>query len=135
MTKFRITKRENRIEQIVQALPAKADQALRALGSEIVSDIKLSFGDSPDGREYWRGSVLHIASVEGYPPNVDIGTLRASIRLMPDGKLRYLVVDGVEYGLPLEEGTENMGPRPFMGPAFEARRGDLPQFLRDIGLV
>jgi len=31
----------------------------------------------------------------------------------------YWIQDGVEYGLYLEEGTENMGARPFIAPVFD----------------
>jgi len=133
---FRLTRKDTRkLQDLVRTSPEKADAALRKMAEEMVSDIKLSFNTSPPGRTYTRGGVTHVASVEGYPPNVDIGTLRASIGWSPDGRLRYLVHDGVEYGIHLEDGTEHMGPRPFMAPAFEARRRTFAQFLRDEGLI
>jgi hypothetical protein len=106
-------------QRLKQQMPGILDELLRAACIEIIGDVKLSFGTSPPGRDYVRGSVIHIASLEGNPPNVDLGALRASIDFEPQGPLQYRIGDGVEYGVNLELGTENMGARPFFGPVVE----------------
>lgn len=98
----------------------KAERALAGVAEGIVTDVKASMGTSPGGRVYKRGrGRFHTASIAGHPPNVDTGTLRASIRQERSGKLERTVFTGVEYAKHLEEGTPRIRARPFMEPAFE----------------
>jgi hypothetical protein len=85
---------------------------------DIANDIVLSFGTSPNGRRYGR----HIASRPGYPPNIDTGALRASIKAVRKGRYVWWVQDGVPYGIELELGRERTAPRPFMRPMIELWR-------------
>lgn len=110
------------LERIISQNAGHLDQWLREHAEEMVSDVKLSFGTGPSGRTYQRGNRVHVASAVPGPPAVDTGLLRASIRQERVGELHYRVVDGVEYGIYLEEGTEAMGARPFMAPAMDERR-------------
>lgn len=110
---------ESKLKAIMAQNPAMVDEVLRTAGAGMLGDILLSFNTSPGGREYVRGGVVHVASVEGYPPNVDTGALRASMTVQKQGEGEYWIQDGVEYGLYLEEGTENMGARPFVAPVFD----------------
>jgi len=112
-----------KLRAIIADNPALVDEMLRSAGAGMLGDILLSFNTSPPGREYERGGVVHVASVEGYPPNVDTGALRASMNVQKQGEGEYWIQDGVEYGLYLEEGTERMGPRPFIAPVFDEWRG------------
>lgn len=105
----------------------KADQALRALAEEGVTIVKLSMTESPaSGRMYKRGSKYHTASSPGNAPRVDMGTLRASIKSERERELRYIVSDGVIYGVYLEFGTEKMAARPFMTPMIEELKKKIP---------
>lgn len=98
---------------------------------DMVSRIKLSFGTSPDGETYTRGGVEHVASVPGYPPNVDIGALMGSIRWEPEGDLKRVIMDGVEYGIHLEDVLN----RPFMAPVFtDAQKRIGEDARRNLGL-
>ena len=107
----------NDLKRLHDASEEKADQALRALGLEGVGKAKLLIHDSPaSGRTYTRGTVTHKASAPGEPPASDTAALINSIDLSANGKLSYLIHDGVAHGLPLEIGTSKMEPRPFMGP-------------------
>lgn len=120
MARIRVTKRDSRVlHQIAGALPDTVDGFLRAVSTEIVSDIKLSMGTSPPGEEYKRGLKTHIASQPGYPPNPDLGALVNSIRWKRERQGRYIIVDGVIYGAILELGSERVAARPFMKPVFE----------------
>lgn len=110
---------ESKLKTIIAQNPAMVDEVLRSAGAGMLGDILLSFNTSPAGREYVRGGVVHVASVEGYPPNVDTGALRASMNVQKQKDGEYWIQDGVEYGLYLEEGTENMGARPFVAPVFD----------------
>lgn len=120
MSNFEIKIDQRKLQQLIATEPERVDKWLRGVAQQIVGDIKLSFGTSPDGREYKRGTVTHIASQPNYPPNVDTGTLRASIDSRPvaSRKLTYEIHDGVEYGYHLEMGTERMEARPFVAPVF-----------------
>lgn len=134
---FRITRKDTRkLQRLAQQSPQMLDAALRGVAEEMTGDIKLSFGTSPAGRTYTRGSVTHVASQPGYPPNVDTGTLRASMRWAKAGRLTYHIMDGVEYGVMLEFGTSRMAARPFIVPAFEDwRRRKFADFIRRNGII
>lgn len=121
----------SKLEHIAAQTPGKIDTWLRGIAEEIVTDVVLSFGTSPDGRTYTRGNVTHIASQPDNPPNVDTGALRASITSERKAYNEYEVMDGVEYGIYLEEGTEHIAPRPFMGPAFENARREIERKARE----
>ncbi len=126
--------RETRVDSaklraIIADNPALVDDVLRSAATEMLSDIVLSFNTSPPGREYERGSVVHVASMPGYPPNVDTGALRASMNVQKEKPGEYWIQDGVEYGLELEDGTERKGARPFIAPVFDEWRGKKNQVL------
>lgn len=113
---------DRKLRQIIQTLPDRASQALAMITEELTGDIVVSFGTSP--------------SAPGQPPGVDTGALRASMRWEPEGKLTTVIMDGVEYGIYLEGGTERMAARPFMLPAFENyRRNKLASAIQAFGLI
>lgn len=127
-----------RLNRLIASLPGAADDALNAAAHEALAQIVLSFNTSPAGETYTHGSIEHAASQPGYPPNVDTGALRASMRVEKAGTLEYLVMDGVEYGVYLELGTEEMAARPFVTPVIEQmRQGELgrvmKRFLQETG--
>ena len=116
---------EHRILDIlINNSPQHLDQWIRAVGQEMVGDVKLSFGTGPAGESYTHRSVTHVASSPGYPPNVDTGALRASLRVDKVGELSYRLQDGVLYGYHLEVGTPRMKKRPFILPVVEKWRKD-----------
>lgn len=127
-----------RLNRLIASLPGAADDALNAAAEEAVAQIKLSFNTSPPGRTYLHGEVEHIASQPGYPPNIDTTDLAISIRSQKAGHLEYRVMDGVEYGVYLELGTQEMAARPFVTPVIEQmRQGELgrvmKRFLQETG--
>lgn len=107
------------LERVLSQEPARAEAWLSSVAEAMVTEIVLSFGTSPPGLTYTRGSVEHVASQPGYPPNVDIDALRPSIEWERTGRLERTIMDGVEYGILLEDGTEDILPRPFMRPVFD----------------
>lgn len=107
------------IDDLLNRLDGVVDAWLGGVAEAIVTDVKLSFGSGPDGRRYTRGSIEHVASQPGYPPNVDTGALRGTIRQQRINAHERWVMDGMEYGVYLEIGTERIAPRPFMRPAFD----------------
>lgn len=123
------------LDRILAQEPGKVDSWLDGFAEEMVTNIKLSFGSSPPGLSYTRGSVTHVASQPDNPPNVDTGALRASIRWERTGKHERTIMAGTEYAEFLENGAEDVGllPRPYMGPEFaDAQRrieGDARQKL------
>jgi hypothetical protein len=119
------------MKRLRQQSPQRVAQVLRGAATEMVADIKLSFGTGPDGRTYRRGKVVHVASSPDNPPNSDTGTLMGSMtwtELRPG----YVVIhDQTTYGVWLELGTERIAPRPFVGPVFEAwRMGQFERYLQ-----
>ena len=127
---------DNRIlKALIKDLGPGLDNWLNGVAHQVAGNVKRSFGDSPAGRSYTRRGVTHIASVAGHPPNVDIGALRASIHVIRVGHLHYKISDGVLYGLPLEDGTENIDPRPFMSPAIMEMKDQIGNDLRAKGVI
>jgi HK97 gp10 family phage protein len=63
----------------------------------------------------------HQASAPGQAPASDTGRLANSITADIEGK-RATVTAGTEYAAPLEFGTRDIEPRPFMVPAMEQER-------------
>jgi hypothetical protein len=111
------------MDRLLAAEPGIVGAWLDGVAEQIVSEIKLSFGTSPAGRAYQVGpNTMHIASQPGYPPNVDTGNLRASMRWERDGAYRRVIMDGTEYGYQLEFGSSRVAPRPFVRPVFQVWR-------------
>lgn len=120
----------DKLKEILRETGANIDDVLMGAGIEMVADIILSFGSGPGGQTYTRGGVTHVASQPGFPPNVDTAALMDSMHVEKDGPGRVIIADGVEYGIHLEEGTETIAPRPFVGPVFEEwRRGKFARFI------
>ncbi len=126
-----------KLRQIIESMPRGEAALLAGIANEMVVDVQLSMDDSPaDGRTYKRGTVEHVASSAGNPPRPDTGTLRASINHAPRGNLEEVIFDQVEYGYYLEFGTEDILPRPFMRPVFEAwSNRKFADFVRSYPLV
>jgi HK97 gp10 family phage protein len=72
----------------------------------------------------------HRASAAGEPPASDTGRLIGSIRADVAGKEASVSANTV-YAAPLEFGTRDIAPRPFMIPALEAERPAWQRRLRD----
>jgi hypothetical protein len=124
------------MDKIIREMPDRVGEFLDQEAEMVVNDIKLSFGDSPSGEVYHRrGLKIHIASVEGYPPNVDTGALRASIEWEEVNDSTREIRDGVEYGEYMEFGTETVAPRPWLGPAMERERRQIKKRARAFRLV
>jgi hypothetical protein len=119
------------LQRLKRQEPAKVSKWLDGEAEAMVTDIKLSFNTSPPGESYTRGGVTHVASQPGHPPNVDIGTLSSTIRWEPQGQFVRHIMDGVTYGIHLEDGTESIAPRPFMAPAFAREQKTIGQSARD----
>ena len=85
------------------------------IGQEVVSNMRESFGSGPPGRQYRRGSVVHIASSTGHPPNVDTGNLSNSLRAEVD--VPHVDIYGAEYALYLDDSAQLN--RPFISESFD----------------
>lgn len=137
MADFDVTVDTSGMDRVLQQEPQKVNHWLDGFAENMVANIVLSFGTSPPGLSYTRGGVTHIASQPDFPPNVDTGTLRASIRWENTGSFERTIFAGTEYAEYLEFGAEDVGllPRPFMGPEFadaQQRVGD--DARRNLGL-
>lgn len=121
MSDFELTINDAELRRIVGDLSGGSlDNWLGGVAQQMRNDVILQFGSGPGGRTYERGGRTHVASSPGFPPNVDTGTLRASIDVHKIAHLHWELFDGVEYGVKLEEGVEenNLQPRPFIAPVF-----------------
>lgn len=112
-----------KLKKLLRELPGKVDDAVQVVARHGEQDVKRSFGTSPAGATYRHGGVEHVASVGGYPPNVDTGKLRGAIHSYREGPAVWVISTGdTEYAPYLEFGTRSMDPRPFMGPMADRLR-------------
>lgn len=109
------------IERIIAEGGDAMDRWLAGVADQIKTGVKLIMGTSPPGHVYRRGSIEHTASLPGYPPTPDIGSLVGSIHVEKDGASphTFYVADGVQHGIYQEIGTSTIAARPFMAPVFE----------------
>ena len=98
---------------------------LTSVADEVVDNWKESFGTGPPGREYRkRDGRIHVASVEGHPPNVDTGDLESSLRYaVQENSVDFY---GTDYALYLNDSS--VLNRPFIRQGFDDV--DLPDHAR-----
>ena len=111
----------------IEALKSKAEaetaRAVRATAQAIRNDAIISVKSHLSaGKVYTRGTVKHVASKPGSPPNQDRGTLTRNIRVTMNDDLTADISSNAPYSAALEFGTSNIGARPFMTPAVEGQR-------------
>ena len=111
----------------IEALKSKAEaetaRAVRATAQAIRNDAIISVKSHLSaGEVYTRGTVKHVASKPGSPPNQDRGTLTRNIRVTMNDNLTADISSNAPYSAALEFGTSNMAARPFMTPAVEGQR-------------
>ena len=111
----------------IEALKSKAEaetaRAVRATAQAIRNDAIISVKSHLSaGNVYTRGTVKHVASKPGSPPNQDRGTLTRNIRVTLNDDLTADISSNAPYSAALEFGTSNMAARPFMTPAVEGQR-------------
>lgn len=126
----RVTKDDAVLKQIIANLPNNTDDFVRILSVQTDSDAKESFGSGPPGKTYQRGNVEHVASSPGFPPNTDIGTLIATIKAVKVADNHHRAQAGTDYALPLEDGTTEIAPRPFMRPAARRTKERFPRSVQ-----
>jgi HK97 gp10 family phage protein len=84
------------------------------------------------GEVYKRRTVKHQASAPGEAPASDTGNLASNIVVdfIREGNAALVVVKSrAPYSIPLEFGTKNIEPRPFMRPAYRKHKNDI---IKDI---
>ena len=111
----------------IGALKSKAEaetaRAVRATAQAIRNDAIISVKSHLSaGNVYTRGTVKHVASKPGSPPNQDRGTLTRNIRVTMNDDLTADISSNAPYSAALEFGTSNIDARPFMTPAVEGQR-------------
>ncbi len=111
----------------IEALKSKAEaetaRAVRATAQAIRNDAIISVKSHLSaGKVYTRGTVKHVASKPGSPPNQDRGTLTRNIRVTMNDDLTADISSNAPYSAALEFGTSDMAARPFMTPAVEGQR-------------
>jgi hypothetical protein len=109
------------LTQLVHSPTGDVAKDLKRRGLRVQRAVKRSLHQAGTGRVYGH----HTASAPGQPPATDTGRLAASIveELGRDehGLVERIGTD-VDYALPLELGTRNMEPRPFLRPGLQAAR-------------
>lgn len=111
------------IESLKSKAEAETARAVRATAQAIRNDAIISIKSHLSaGNVYTRGTVKHVASKPGSPPNQDRGTLTRNIRVTMNDDLTAGVSSNAPYSAALEFGTSNIDARPFMTPAVEGQR-------------
>ena len=120
MAGFRISVDLSGMDRVQRMAPQQAERWLAGYAEDLVTATKQSFGTSPPGRSHSVGQGrTHVASRPGYPPNVDTGQLRSSVRQERTGHLQRTVLVGAEYAERLEFGGGRTAARPFLRPQFD----------------
>lgn len=121
---------KRRLEQIIRESPDAIDDAVGTMALDGQRMVQQSFNASR-GRRYKRGTVIHIASLPGYPPNVDTGKLMNAIAVRKPGESQRIIHTGdTEYAAWLEFGTSKMAARPFMRPMAKRLSDSAAQYFR-----
>jgi len=110
-------------------IPDSVTRELALGANDIRNTVITSMRDTPKtGRHYRRGKggKVHIASSPGNPPAIDYGELVRSI-MFNVGNMEVEVgsIGGAPYSIFLEEGTEKMEARPFLGPAVDKHEKEI----------
>lgn len=121
------------------AAAVEVEKAIKKTAINIHSDAVKSVSRAGSGRLYKRGpgrnlSATHRASKPGDPPAKDTGRLKSSLvfKMYGNSALVGSSITDKPYPMWLEFGTQNMEPRPFLGPALEKNRDKYWQRLKDI---
>lgn len=80
-----------------------------------------------------RKGAKHQASAPGEPPAADVGRLHGSITTVDTsrpGTIEFEQGANTPYAAPLELGTANIEPRPYMGPSFDQNVGQIQASVR-----
>jgi hypothetical protein len=130
---FKMTVDVRKLREIAASLPRGINDLLAAVGTEMVGDMQMGMLNSPaDGEVYGD----HQASSPGNPPRPDTAELLNSVTHTKTGEAERVIHDQVEYGKYQEFGTEDIEPRPWMKPVFEAwQNGKFSQFVDNFPLV
>lgn len=127
MSSSRIVLKLNRLPKIRAELVPTVSAIIERGAYAIERRTKENMARPKSGRQYRRGSVVHVASAPGEPPAIDTGTLANSIRTTRLSALRYAVQASTIYSRMLYEGTTRIAPRQYLEP--EAR--ELVPHIRD----
>lgn len=128
MTRVRgLAELRRRVDGIHDRTRRNIYRALRKGAQAIADDAAQRIIDPPKtGRVYRsrsRKGALHQASAPGESPAADTGQLDQSLTARGDeAGLTAEAATATPYAVPLELGTSKIAPRPFMRPAFQAKR-------------
>lgn len=123
MTDITVTLDTKGMDEAIRRAGAEGQKLMDALAEQYIGNVKLQFDTSPDGRTYKRGKKgQHVASQPGYPPNVDSGAYRDSLRWESAGQFDR-EIHGAEYGIYLEDSA--VLNRPHLNPAMRQLEGEM----------
>ena len=124
--KFDTSTVEGRIRKAVMRGIIRGTEDVRTEAVSLIQNTKKT------GRVYRRGGVEHQASAPGEPPASDTGQLVNSIGTVYDTTtLTGRVVAKSKHAPPLEFGTKNMEPRPFLRPALANKQADIQKYVAE----
>jgi len=123
-----VTNPEKHLKRLVQRAASLVEEEAK---KSIVSGNK-------SGRTYTRGSISHTASAPGQPPASDTSFLVQNItsQVKSEGtNVIGQIVASAPYAKPLEFGTTQMSPRPFMQPALNKNRAKINRIFKAGGYL
>lgn len=135
--RFGIDQYENHYAELADELEREAGVVVHKTIARIHQICDVEFSQPKTGVQYRVGGtadnpIMHQASAPGEPPAMDTGALANSGYHMMTGKTEGEIGFTAEYAIPLEMGTVNMRPRPFLVPAVEQA---WPEFVQAMGAV
>ena len=133
----KLEKIAKKLQRATEKVKDSAVQELVSGANEIRNTIILGMQkDEKTGLQYRRGKNMHTASAKGEYPAVDRGPLLASIFYnIRESDLEVELgnlVGAAPYGGFLEEGTENMEPRPWLEPSVAEHKDSIVKSVGDV---
>jgi len=111
--------------EIERSAPGRIDKAIGKLALVCQAEIVENFSSSSP-------------SMPGQPPGIDTGALRASVHTEKVKAREHKTVAGtdyaiyLEYGTVTEDGSTRMAARPFMLPAVERTKRQIPAIMESV---
>jgi hypothetical protein len=106
------TKFENKFPQIQSRVDREMARLVQTTAVQIEAEIKKDMASTKHGQLYKRGKKTHVASAPGEAPAIDTGTLVNSIQSVEDVPFAAEIGTSIEYAPLLEDGTQQIQPRP-----------------------
>lgn len=120
-------------ENVKKAINGTLEEKLDILGEALTNKIRTVLSQKGTGRIYKIGTKIHQASAPGRPPAIMYGDLHGSIGHDVEKKslvTNLIVGSWSDHAIPMEFGTKNVAPRPWLGVTLRENQNFIEKFLQ-----